>query len=317
MSQEGPDQPAPPAGELQTPLVSVVVCSLNGERVLPACLTSVLACKGPPFEVIVVNNGSEDSTPDLVRERFPVARLINIERNLGFSGGNNVGIQAARGEIIVLLNDDTEVPEDWVAAMAAPFARDPRIGSVGCKLLYPGGRIIQHAGGAILPNGNTVHLGTGEEDNGQWETPRECDYVTGAALAMRREALAQVGLLDPKFFPIYFEEVDLEVRMARAGWKLWYEPAAWLIHHESLTQVAGSPRFIYRYTRNRMRYLTLRGLPGGCRAALKVELRWLLDMARKGRLGSVLRAYASGVLHWPAWRLDRRPRRSVPALDNP
>jgi hypothetical protein len=304
------------------PLVSVVVCSLNGERVLPLCLSSLFACAAPnasvtPFEVIVVNNGSTDSTPELVARDFPAARLISNPRNFGFAGGNNVGIQAARGEVIVLLNDDTEVPPGWIDAIAAPFigeGRDPRIGAAGCKLLYPDRKTIQHAGAVIYPNGNTMHQGYGEEDQGQWDAPGERAYVTGAALALRRAALAQVGLLDPAFFPIYFEEVDLQTRLARAGWKIWYEPAAWLIHYESQSQGAASPRFYYRYTRNRIRYLALQGFPQGRLAALRCELRWLRDVARARRLAPVLRAYATGALHWLPWRLDRRRRRTVPRL---
>ncbi len=296
------------------PLCSVVVCSLNGERVLPGCLERVLASVGVEFELIVVDNGSTDATPTLVRERFPAARLISTGRNLGFAGGNNEGILAARGEIIVLLNDDTLVPPEWLAALAAPFVRDARIGAAGCKLLYPDCVTVQHAGGVILPNGNTLHLGVNRRDEGQFDRPCEVPYVTGAALALRRAALEAVGLLDPAFFPIYFEEVDLQRRMSCAGWKIWYEPAAWLIHLESQSQGAGSERFVYRYTRNRMRYLALQGLPAGRLAALKMELIWLADMKRGGRLGPVLRAYGAGALRWPAWRLDRKPRRSVPRL---
>ena len=295
-----------------TPQCSVIVCSLNGERVLPTCLASLRGLQGPSFEVIVVNNGSTDATPELVRRDFPEARLVQSPRNLGFAGGNNLGMRAARGRILVLLNDDTEVPPDWLAAIAAPFEHDPKIGAVGCKLLYPGRATIQHAGGVILPNANTGHRGVGEKDQGQWDTPGEVAYVTGAALALRREALEQVGLLDPAFFPIYFEEVDLQTRLAGAGWKIWYEPSSWLIHFESQSQGAGSPRFVYRYTRNRLRYLALHGPPEGWRAALREERRWLGDMRRAGRLGAVCRAYVTALARGLFWRL--RSRR-VPRLE--
>ncbi|HOE95153.1 MAG TPA: glycosyltransferase family 2 protein [Candidatus Sumerlaeota bacterium] len=298
------------------PLCSVIVCSLNGERVLPACLRSLRSCGAgrTPYEVIVVDNGSTDATPALVRRDFPEARLVQTGRNLGFAGGNNAGMLTARGEILVLLNDDTEVPADWIDALCAPFARDPAIGAVGCKLLYPDRRTIQHAGGLLYPNGNTGHHGMGEVDNGQWDTPGERAYVTGAALALRRAALAQVGLLDPGYFPIYFEEVDLQTRLARAGWKIHYEPAAWLVHHESQSQGAGSPRFVYRYTKNRIRYLAHFGFVEGLGPAVRAEAAWLRSMARARRLVPVLRAYVYGAVHWPAWRLDRQARRGVPRL---
>lgn len=295
---------------------SIIICAFNGEAVLAACLRSLGALEAPAggFEVIVVDNGSADSTSELTRRILPSARLIRSERNLGFAGGNNLGFREARGEILILLNQDTEVPPDWLLRLLDPFDRDPKIGAVGCKLFYPGGRLLQHAGGVLYPNANTGHLACREEDRGQWDTPCERAYVTGAALGLRRAALAQVGLLDPAFFPVYYEEIELQVRMARAGWKIWYEPAAWLIHHENQVYGAGSPRMVYSYTRNRLRFLALVGFPQGRKAALKEEVRWLGDMRRAKRLAPVLRAYAVGLTHWPLWRLDRRARRTLPRL---
>lgn len=299
-----------------SPRCSVIVCSLNGERVLPACLSSLSASAGIDFEIIVVDNGSSDSTPDLVRRDFPNARLIQTGRNLGFAGGNNIGMQAARGEIFVLLNDDTEVPPDCLANLCAPFDADPKIGAAGCKLFYPDRKTIQHAGGIIYPNGNTLHLGARELDRGQYDIACERDYVTGAALALRRSALEQVGLLDPAYFPIYFEEVDLQRRLARAGWKIWYEPKAWLVHHESQTQGAGSPKFVYNYTFNRLRFVSLNGFPRGRLAALRTELPWLIDFTRKRRLAPIVRAYWNGLKNLRSWRADRAKRSTIPRLDS-
>ena len=297
------------------PHCSVVICAWNGATVLPACLTTLLASRGVDFEVIVVDNGSADGSAELVARDFPATRLIRSGRNLGYAAGNNLGLRAARGEIIVLLNQDTEVPPEWLATILAPFVRDARIGAVGCKLYYPGGRVLQHAGGILYANALTGHLGSREEDEGQWDIACERPYVTGAALGLRRAALEQVGLFDPDFFPAYYEEIDLEMRMARAGWKIWYEPAAWLVHHESQVHGVGSAKMIALYTRNRLRYLAVVGFPAGRKAALRTELEWLADMRRKGRLGAALRGYAVGLIRWPFWRLDRRARRSVPQLD--
>ena len=298
------------------PRVSVVVCSLNGEKVLPACLKTLMANCGVPFEVIVVDNGSTDSTAELVRRDFPGVRLIHTGRNLGFAGGNNIGLHAARGDLFVLLNDDTETPPDWLANLTAPFERDPRIAAVGCKLLFPDGKTIQHAGGALYPNALSVHKGCGETDRGQWDTPGEQTYVTGAALALRRAALEQIGLLDPGFFPAYFEETDLQIRLRDAGWRIWYEPSACLIHHESQSLGgANSSAYYYRYTRSRIRYLALTGFRHGKWRALGWELRWLAThVIPRLRLTSVLRAYLCGLWHWRAWRADRETRRTIPHL---
>lgn len=294
---------------------TVIICAFNGVKVLPDCLRTLRASRDVAFETIVVDNGSADGSAELVRRDFPDVKLIAAGRNLGFAGGNNLGIRAARGELIVLLNQDTEVPPEWLARLCVPFARDPRIGAVGCKLLYPGGRIIQHAGGVLYPNGLTQHLGNGEEDRGQWDAPGERLYVTGAALGLRRAALRQAGLLDPAYYPAYYEEIDLLFRLNRAGWKIWYEPAASLVHHESQVHGALSPAVVYYYTRNRLRFLALFGFPQGRWAALRQEIRWLGDMRRQGRLGAVMRGYAAGATQWPWWRMDRRPRKTVPKLD--
>jgi GT2 family glycosyltransferase len=297
------------------PQFSVIVCSLNGERVLPTCLGSLARlAPEPTHEVVIVNNGSTDATPLLVERDFPAFRLVSAPRNLGFGGGNNLGLRAARGRVLILLNDDTEVPPDWLARLAPAFERDPRVGAVGCKLLYPDRKTIQHAGGVIHANGATNHLGYGEPDQGQYDRGYECAYVTGAALALRRKALEEVGLLDPAFWPIYFEEVDLQRRMARAGWKIWQEGTAWLVHFESQSQGLASPRFIYRYTRNRLRFVALNGLPGPRRLALHHEMGFVKSMARDGLLWPTLRAYAVGLAMWPAWRLDRRRRRTIERL---
>jgi GT2 family glycosyltransferase len=298
------------------PRISVIICSMDGSKVLPDCIQSVRDCTGPAFEVIVIDNGSTDGAPDMVEREYPDVRLIRNPENLGFAGGNNVGLQASTGEIMVLLNDDTEVPRDWLMHLEKPFRDDPRIGAVGCKLIYPDRQTIQHAGAFILANGNTGHLGVGEKDEGQHDMACERDYVTGAALALRREALDQVGLLDPGFFPIYFEEVDLQVRLVRAGWKIWYQPAAWMIHHESQTQAAGSPRFVYRYTKNRIRFLAVNGCPAvRVRDALKAEWILFFDMTFKGRMIPVLRAYLAGMIHWIDWRSDRGARKTIPRLN--
>lgn len=300
------------------PLVSVIVVAYNGAAFLPACLRTLGASQGVSFEIIVVDNGSADGSAELVARDFPACRLIRNPRNLGFGGGNNVGMQASRGRYLVLLNQDTEVSPQWLSQIVAPFADDPRIGAVGCKLLYAGGKIIQHAGGHMYPNVLTGHLGNGEEDHGQWDRPTEIGYVTGAAMAVRRETVAEIGLLDEGFFPAYFEETDWQARMWRAGWKVFYTPASGVIHYESQSLGALSPRFIFLYTRHRLRYIALNGTPGGKRAALRKEWDWF----RRDVLGGpwfwpVFKGYLAGMAHWIAWRSERHTRPRVPRLQAP
>src|SRR5688572_30625035 len=132
-----------------TPLrTSVVIPAWNGERHLEACLQALLAQGDAPDEVIVVDNASVDGSATVVREQFPSVRLICNETNLGFSGGCNVGIAAAQGEIVVLLNQDAVVEAGWLQALMEAMHSEPAVGIAGGKAFYPDGR-LQHAGGFL------------------------------------------------------------------------------------------------------------------------------------------------------------------------
>ncbi|HEQ60080.1 MAG TPA: glycosyltransferase family 2 protein, partial [Firmicutes bacterium] len=178
------------------PLVSVIVLSLNGADVIRECLDTLLVNDYPNFEVLVVNNGSTDATPEIVSNEYPRVRLINLPQNRGYAGGMNEGLKASRGEILVPLNDDTINTPNLVSEIVRPMLEDPQVGVVGCKILYPDRKTLQHAGGIILPNGLTRHFGYEEEDRGQYDEQREVDYVTGCAIAIRRKIFQQLGLYD-------------------------------------------------------------------------------------------------------------------------
>lgn len=257
-----------------TPFFSIVIVSLNGGGVIGRALDSLRDLDYEDYEVIVVDNGSTDNLAEVVLEDYPEARLIRSPVNLGFAGGNNLGLRQAQGDILVLLNDDTEVRPEWLKAWALAADENPKWGILGCKLLYPGGRTIQHAGGVVAPNGNTTHLGYEEEDRGQFDETASCDYVTGAAMAIRREAFQRIGPLDEKYFPIYFEETDYCFQARRAGFDVLYVPGAVVIHHESRTQGRGSFRFMVRYTRCRMRFLVKCFSGRELRQAAWHELKW-------------------------------------------
>ncbi|MCL5269457.1 MAG: glycosyltransferase, partial [bacterium] len=129
-----------------TPLVSVIVLTLNGSDVIRECLDTLLKNDYPNFEVLVVNNGSTDATPRIVAAEYPTVRLVNLPRNMGYAGGMNEGLKAARGEIAIPLNDDTIIPPTMVRELIQPILRDPKVAIVGCKILFPDRKTIQHAG---------------------------------------------------------------------------------------------------------------------------------------------------------------------------
>lgn len=233
---------------------SVIIPVWNGRKYLPDCLEALFAQRYPDLEVIAVDNASSDGSADWIAEQYPQVRLIRNPVNLGFAGGCNTGLQVAQGDILVLLNQDTRVLPGWLQAMVDALRR-PKVGIVGCKILYPDGETIQHAGGWIeWPLGLAHHYGQGERDEGQWDEPRQVDYVTGAAMAFRRDLLEKVGLLDEEFRPAYFEDTDFCFRAREAGYEVWYVPSATLIHTESAS-LKGSAELALSYHRGRLRFV--------------------------------------------------------------
>lgn len=237
---------------------SIVIPVWNGLPYLPACLEALQAQGDSDFEVIAVDNASSDGSADLIAQQYPQVRLIRHLINRGFAGACNSGLRAAEGELLVLLNQDTQVQQGWLEALRERLA-DPQVGVVGCKIRYPDGR-IQHAGGWIeWPLGLAHHFGQGEPDDGQWDIARMVEYVTGAAVAFRRDVVERIGLLDEGFRPAYFEDTDFCFRAREAGYEVWYEPKAVLLHHE--TTSLKDPAEISRiYQRGRLRFL-LKHLP--------------------------------------------------------
>ncbi len=219
---------------------AVVVLTWNGGAEAIACLQRVRQLNPAPDTVVVVDNDSQDGTPDQVAALFPAFLLIRNPRNLGYAGGMNIGIRALLDQtpppdVIVLLNQDTLVDPGWLGALLAPFA-DPAVGAVGCKIRYPDGT-LQHAGLTLdWPLALSRHVGRDEPDQGQYDTPRNVNFVTFAAAALRSAALQRIGLFDEGYTPAYFEDVDLCVRLRRAGYLIRYEPQATLIHRESTSQ---------------------------------------------------------------------------------
>ena len=237
---------------------SVVIPVWNGARFLPTCLDSLLAQQptqaGEALEVIVVDNASGDNSADLVAQRYPQVRLIRNTQNQGFAGGCNRGIEAAQGALLVLLNQDTQVQPGWLTALTRA-ASAPLNGVVGCKILYLDGKTLQHAGGWIdWPLGLSHHHGQGELDQGQWDQSRPVEFVTGAALAVRRAVLDKVGLLDEAFWPGYFEDADFCLRVKAAGYAIDYCADA-VVFHQETSSWTDAQAVSSAYQRGRLRFI--------------------------------------------------------------
>ena len=270
---------------------SVIVLSWNGMEYLADCLDAVLAQEYPDFELIVVDNGSSDGSADFVERQYPSVRLIRNHRNLGFAAGNNVGLRVARGDALVLLNQDTVVHPGWLSALTDALG-DPQIGIVGCKALYPDGT-IQHAGGFVCgPRAETGHIGRFEPDDGRFDTLRDVDFVTGAGLGISNSALSRIGLLDEGFHPAYYEDVDWCYTAREAGLRVVYEPRARLIHLESATTQCHTHRHKYALHRGRVRFLFRHWPATRLREEfMPAEQRWASRLGRTVEMMSVRRAY--------------------------
>jgi len=249
------------------PKISVVILNWNGGKYLKECLDSVLKTDYHNLEVVVVDNASTDGSKELVNKYYPQVILKENEKNLGFCVGNNIGIERATGDIIILLNNDTIVDRRWIKEILKK-AKNPRVGIVGCRLYFPGTKIIQSLGFRMKLLGFWESIGAGQEDNGQFDKVSCVDYVSGAALAVKREVFDKIGLLDPAFYA-YCEDVDLCYRARRAGYKVVTSNAI-VYHYGSLSWDRFSVRKMYLLQRNRIYFILKHYFP-------KTFLRYVVE----------------------------------------
>ncbi len=265
-------------GTIRLPRVSVIILNWNAKEYLTMCLDSVLRTDYPKdsFEVLVVDNGSTDGSTDLVTENYPEIRLIRNERNLGYCKGNNVGIRAALGDILILLNNDTIVDRNWIRKIMHEF-EDATVGIIGCRLLYPGTRIIQSLGFNERFVGYWESLCCGEEYDDRKNYPRTVDYVSGAALAIRKAVIKKIGLLDQYFECI--EDCELCYRAKKAGFNVAMSHA--IVYHFGLISwnKFASIRLYLRISKSRHR-LIRKYYPQ--RIFLKYLVEWPIKILRLG-----------------------------------
>ena len=218
----------------EKPVVTVIVPVHNKWRWTLLCLDSLrMSGDTATFEVIVVNDASTDSTLKMLK-RISGLRIVNIENNVGFLLACNKGLEAARGDYIVYLNNDTQVQPGWLDALIDNFD-DPSVGLVGAKLVYPDGR-LQEAGGIIFSDASGWNFGRLEDPSAPpFSYRREVDYVSGAAIAVRKSILDTAGGFDERFVPAYYEDTDLAFEVRRQGFTVVYEPNSVVVHHEGIS----------------------------------------------------------------------------------
>ena len=232
--------------------VSIITINYNGLDDTRALIESI------PFnenmEVIMVDNASKNQEADIIAKRFPQVKVLKSKRNLGFAGGNNLGIQAAQGKYLFLINNDTFFKDFNVQALIDRTESSPDIGIVCPKIRFAwGNKSIQFAGYSKLSTVTVRNyaIGFNEDDHGQYDIANSTPYAHGAAMFIRRDAINKVGLMPDCFF-LYYEELDWSMMFTRSGYQIWYEPACTIYHKESQSTGQNSPLRTYYLTRNRL-----------------------------------------------------------------
>ena len=232
--------------------LSIITVNYNGVKDTCELIDSI------PFnndmEVIVVDNASKEDEASIISERYPQVKVIRSDKNLGFAGGNNLGIKEAKGKYIFLINNDTFFKEFNIDQLIARLESSDKIGVVCPKLRFSWGyNPIQFTGYtqlSIITIRNRA-IGFGEEDHGQYNAAHPTPYAHGAAMLIKREAIEKVGLM-PECFFLYYEEIDWSMMFTRAGYEIWYDPSCTVYHKESQTTGQNSPLRTYYITRNRL-----------------------------------------------------------------
>ena len=208
---------------------TVAIVNWNGGTDLLTCLTSIATQTLPPAEIVLVDNGSTDGSADAALANHPDITRIDLPENPGYGAAANAAAKATKGDPIAILNPDVTLEPGWLQAVVDAFRSDEQLGVAGAKLLFPDG-LVQHAGGTLRrPLMLADHRRYRQPDDPSEVDPIDVDYVTGAALALRRRALEQLGGFDEGFF-LYFEETDLCWRAREAGWRVRYLPTARAVH---------------------------------------------------------------------------------------
>lgn len=293
------------------PAWAAVVVNHDAGPLLLACVRSLAAdtSAGAPPEVVVVDNASSDGSPERLLAVEPSVRLVRAPGNLGYARGANLGIAATRAPVVAVCNPDAEVAPGTAAAVLARFAADPGTGAVGPRIRnsdgtdYPSARAVPSLADAVghgllglfAPrNRFTRRYRQLDADPAR---PRPVDWVSGAAVWLRRDALDAVGGWDERYF-MYLEDVDLCWRLRRAGWSVWYEPGGTVVHVQGVSTARRPYRMLLEHHRSLYRFAQARWT--GARrvllapAAAYLAIRFVVACAHHALAGRTRRSGGSG-----------------------
>lgn len=267
-----------------TPDISAVIVSYNTRDLLREALSSIVE-SAPDARLVVVDNGSVDGSPAMVREAFPGARLIEPGRNLGFAAASNLGLRHATERFALLLNPDARLRACALQRLVAALEARPDAAVAGPRLEFPNGR-LQSCGFAFPTLG--AELRESRSIRRLWPAPApqriepgdvaDVDWVDGACMLVRRDAIASVGMFDEQYF-LYGEEVDWQYRMRQRGWRVLAVPDAVVVHHLAQSSGVAHPATLRRLVDSRLRFFrTHHGLPTAVLVSVVLTLGFVKQM---------------------------------------
>jgi len=287
--------------------ISIILVNYNTERDTKECLKSLkdLKTKGFKYKIIVVDNGSKKSL-SLSKDLSKNVELVRSESNLGFTGGNNLGIKFAfdtyNSDYILLLNNDTYVDQDFLVQLYLAAQAKPEQGLISPKIYFAKnrefhrsdystaerGNVLWYGGGSVdWPNVLCFHRGVDEVDRGQFNAQTTSDFATGCCILVRREVLEKIGLFDQRFF-LYLEDVDLSVRTQTAGYEIGFCSSAMIWHKNAGSSGgSGSPLQQYYQTRNRLLFALKHATPRVKLVIAKYIFKLLLSGTKPEKLAAL------------------------------
>lgn len=242
---------------MHSPLVSIISVNYNQARVTCEMVASLRQVTYPNLEIIVVDNASPSDDPTLIVETYPEVKLIRSSSNLGYAGGNNLGILQAKGKYLLFLNNDTEVEPDFLEPLVNLFENNPNAGIASPKIIFYGtDNLIQYAGSTgVNPwTGRSKGIGSQERDNGQYNVSTTTALADGAAMMVPKAVIDQVGMM-PELYFLYYEELDWCEMIKRASYTCHYVADATIYHKESISVGKFSVLKTYYMNRNRLLFI--------------------------------------------------------------
>ena len=283
------------------PLVSIITVNFRDASVTTELLDSIKTNSYKNLEVIVVDNGALEDCTAQFKAHYPDVKVIISEENLGFAGGNNLGIKQANGDFLFFVNNDTVFTDGLIESLLQRFDT-PNVGAVGPKIHYfdhPG--VIQFAGFTkVSPiTGRNKTIGQNEADNGQHDQALEMPYIHGAAMMLSKAVIEKIGGMPEDFF-LYYEELDWCEQVRRAGYQIFYEPKALIFHKESMAVNKLNHLKNYYLTRNRILFMRRNASPAQLLAfslffTFITFPRWVIQYTFQGAFGE-LKAFVKAVL---------------------